>query len=419
MTPVNCHMIQMKKIHSAIMSSTSSAKRHRAIAFFVFPILRFPRNNREYYLTEGLLKRSWKVLWLVPQSGVNEGVPVDRYILRYPDMDVRGRTYLLPIYLGWTLHKRGISFLWLSGWSIRSLKEIYWLITILRYWGIRVIYDPTDPKCIFESATRELDDPKGLRLCYRWINRVYQKCAKNLFVTPELRELVKEHGADISNAFVARWGTDASVFNRDNRLEKSSRFRARFNIDEGSVLVGWMGSLAQFKGVQEMLLPLGERLGAKREIHLIIVGEGPLMKEIKIWAAGRERPRVHLLGRLPYAEAADFTAALDLYIVCTNPATSYARAICPIKCYDAIAMGVPLVTTRTPATEHLVRFSNNVHLCDFTLEDYERVVTAVIDQRLKTPILEKEAGPEGLISHQTVTPKIVDMLEKLAAGGCS
>lgn len=186
-------------------STTNQKKKRRSIAFFVYPVLWFPRNNREYYLTKELLRRGWSLTWLVPRSGKNEGVPVHEIILHYNDLDFRGCTYLLPIYIDWLLRKKGFSLLWLSGWVIRSDKEIYWLVKILRFLGIRTIYDPIDPKCVFEAASREMVDPVAIQQCHQCIKRIYRECGRVLCVTPEIKSLLILNGADRTKLFVARW----------------------------------------------------------------------------------------------------------------------------------------------------------------------------------------------------------------------
>ena len=385
-------------------------KDHRSLAFFVFPVLQFPRNNREYYLTKELLLRNWKILWLVPDSGKNEGVPVEDHILYYNDLDVRGRTYLLPIYLAVLLRSKGIKFLWLSGWSIRSDKEIYWLIQIMLFFGIKTIYDPIDPKALFEMANKQLTDPIAVKKSQQNINRIYRKCSQILCVTPELKTILSSNGVHKSKLFVARWGTDFNVFNPNNI---NNDFRKRYKIDDKSILIGWLGRMTEFKGIRELLLPLAERIILNTDVHFMIIGDGELFTDVEQWSILKNSNSIRLLDRIPYADAAEFTAALDIYLVSTNPDTDYAKAICPIKCYDAIAVGTTLITTRTPATEHLLKISNNVYLSDYTIDSFEQAVLHVIANIERIREEKKHSTIKG-ISHQMVTPKIADMLDCFA-----
>lgn len=387
-------------------------KSKRSIAFFVYPVLRFPRNNRQYFLTEELRTRGWHVIWLVPKSGRNEGVPVEDHILHYDDLNIRGRTYLLPIYLGLKLRARGIKYFWLSGWVITAARELSWLVRILRVLGIETIYDTIDPVCEFKLANRELSGSDAISKCHKDMNSVYGLCRRVLCVTPEMKELLARNGADKSRLFVARWGVDRNIF---NRAAIKGGLRCRLGIDKDTFLVGWLGSMTEIKGLREMLLPLVERLAGEGKIHFLIAGDGPLFGEVEAWVASLKKSAVTLLGRVPYKVAAEFTAALDAYLVATNPDSDYARAICPIKCYDAIAVGTPLITTRTPATEHLERMYGNVYLCDYDIDSIEKVVREIAAD---TESIRKSVTndlPE-VVSHQGVSREVADMLEALAEG---
>ncbi len=384
----------------------------RSIAFLVYPVLRFPRNNREYYLTRELLSRGWRVAWLVPESGTNEGVPVEDCILRYKDLDVRGRTYLLPLYLAIMLSARGVNYLWLSGWSIRADREIFWLVRIMGMFGIETVYDTIDPKCVFEVANKNLTSPDAIRSAQESINEIYGLCRRVLCVTPEMKALLVHDGADERKLFVARWGVDRSIF---NRAAITGDLRSRLGIGKNTFLVGWLGSMTEFKGLREMLLPLVDRLGAENNIHFLIAGDGPLFAEVEEWVASAKRASVTLLGRVPYEDAAEFTAALDAYIVTTNPDSDYARAICPVKCCDAIAMGTPLITTRTPATEYLEQTCRNVHLCEYDIFSFEAAVKRIAADLdgVRTSRTDELCG---VVSHQGVSREIADILDELAEG---
>lgn len=381
----------------------------KSIAFFVYPVLRFPRNNREYFLTKELISRGWSVTWLLPKSGVNEGVPIEEHVYRHIDLDYKGRTYLLPIYLGFVLRANCVRYLWLSGWSIRSEKEIYWLIRIMRLFGVKTIYDPIDPIYEFGTANMDISTPIELSVCKRVLNRIYGLCTKILCVTPEMKVLLHKNGAEEAKLFVARWGVDSNLFIRG---KIASDFRKKFAINDDKILIGWLGSMTEFKGLKEMIIPLMGKLSHDKRFHFLIAGDGPLYKDLKSWIESQYTDSITLAGRVPYHQAANFTVCLDIYLVTTDPYSEYARAICPVKCYDAVAMRTPLITTRTPATEHLTSISNLVYLCDYDFESFEKCILKIaseIEQVRQT----SESKIDMIVSHQNVSIEIADMLDEL------
>jgi glycosyltransferase involved in cell wall biosynthesis len=67
-------------------------------------------------------------------------------------------------------------------------------------------------------------------------------------------------------------------------------------------------------------------------------------------AALSELPNVELLGEIPFREVPPFLAGLDVAVVPFRdlPLT---RAVDPVKLYEALAMGLPVVARRLPETE--------------------------------------------------------------------
>ena len=225
--------------------------RARSIAFFPIKDLHLPHNYREYFQSRELARRGWRVMWLRPHTGRNDGVPVEWPVLPFRDLDLRGRTYYLPVHLALKLRHAGVRWLWLSGWTVRSPKELDWLTAILCAFGIRVIYDPVDPICEFVAAQR--GHPRPSPDCLSLMKRVYGRCDIVLAVTPELRNLLVAHGAPADRVVVARWANDRHAFD-PARTQRA--LRRQLGLGPETFLVGWLGSMEYFKGLREIVQPL-------------------------------------------------------------------------------------------------------------------------------------------------------------------
>jgi glycosyltransferase involved in cell wall biosynthesis len=387
----------------------TTAPQARSIAFFPVRHLHIPHNNREIYLSRELASRGWNVYWLRPRSGTSDGVEPEWPILRFPDLDIRGRKYLLPAYLARRLRNAGIRIVWLSGWNIRDLSELRWMVRILKAAGIRIIYDPIDPICEFEAAQGRVD-PDRQRERIALVQKIYADCDLIVCVTPELLELLAEHGAPRDRLIVGRWGTDASRFDpASTRLD----LRERLGLGPHTFLVGWLGTMEPFKGLREIVLPLIEATAwMELDIHFVIAGRGTLQPEVRQWA--RERPHlpVSILPSIPYDDAPNFTGSLDAYLVPTNPDSEYAQAVCPVKCFDALAMGTPLIVTRTRATRFLEDARGPVTLVDF---DRDAFLAALLDRYRAPRPSAPTPGVHGREhSHQSVSVILADAIEALS-----
>ena len=385
----------------------TTAPQARSIAFFPVRHLHIPHNNREIYLSRELASRGWNVYWLRPRSGTSDGVEPEWPILRFPDLDIRGRKYLLPAYLARRLRNAGIRIVWLSGWNIRDLSELRWMVRILKAAGIRIIYDPIDPICEFEAAHD--DNPAKFLKCNSIAQQVYADCDLIVCVTPELRDLLAEHGAPRDRMIVGRWCTDASRF--DRRIARCD-YKARLGLAPDTFLVGWLGTMGPFKGLQEVVLPVIEASARMNlNMHFIIAGWGTLEPDIRRWAGSDPSLPVTILPPIPYDDAPSFTGSLDAYLVPTNPCSRFGESICPVKCFDAIAMGTPLIVTRTRATEFLAQCDSPVHLVRF---DPEAFLAALVNlyhasDRVSTV---RKPGANGY-SHQHISVALADAIDEL------
>ncbi|HEX6693853.1 MAG TPA: glycosyltransferase, partial [Longimicrobiales bacterium] len=331
--------------------------------------------------------------------------------LRYPDLDIRGRTYLLPAYLALRLRAAGIRTVWISGWTLRSIPELTWMVSILKRAGLRVVFDPIDPICEFLAAMREGEEGNEAedRVCIDRMRAVYQQCDLVMSVTPELQELLVSNGAPSDRMLTARWTTDGELFH-PARCGRS--LKQRLGLSEDTFLAGWLGTMEPFKGLLEVILPMIEESARNSDgIHFVIAGRGSLEPEVRKWIAARDGLPVTVLPSIPYAEAPDFTASLDAYLVPTNPKTMYAQSICPIKCFDALAMGTPLVLTRTRATGFLTQYGKLVSFADFTPHSFLEQLHRVRDMVRS----EGRPAPCDGYSHQRVSVEMADALENLFA----
>jgi glycosyltransferase involved in cell wall biosynthesis len=125
--------------------------------------------------------------------------------------------------------------------------------------------------------------------------------------------------------------------------------RQRYGIAEDETVLFFMGWLYQFSGLKEVLAELA-KLGreALGRVKLLIVGDGDAFEELQ-----RMRTDLHLegcvtlAGKLPYDKIPEFIAASDM---CLLPAynNEIMRDIVPIKMYEYMAMGKPVIATRLP-----------------------------------------------------------------------
>jgi glycosyltransferase involved in cell wall biosynthesis len=130
-------------------------------------------------------------------------------------------------------------------------------------------------------------------------------------------------------------------------------------------LVGFIGGLSQWVDV-ELIAGLARRRPAW---HFALIG--PIGVDVR---AVQDLPNVHLLGARPYASLPTYLAAMDVALIPFRhePVSYHAD---PIKAYEYLAAGVPVVASALPA---LRRLSHVVRLADSAAE-FEQQIAAAID----------------------------------------
>ena len=125
--------------------------------------------------------------------------------------------------------------------------------------------------------------------------------------------------------------------------------RHRYRLD-GRWVFGYISNLDHFREGHDLLIEATARLvAAGRDVACLIVGDGHRRHELESMAAAAGlRDRVIFTGRVPHAEVRAHYALLDTFVIARAPDRA-ARFTTPLKPYEAMAMGLPLVVSDLPA----------------------------------------------------------------------
>jgi glycosyltransferase involved in cell wall biosynthesis len=115
----------------------------------------------------------------------------------------------------------------------------------------------------------------------------------------------------------------------------------------------FVGALAEWQGLPTVLDAVSEAAWPP-DVGLVIVGDGALREMAEEYA--RTDPLVTYLGRLPYAEVPGVLGgALTALVPMNNLRGRSDTGLSPLKLYEALACGVPVVATDFPGQAELVR----------------------------------------------------------------
>ncbi len=161
------------------------------------------------------------------------------------------------------------------------------------------------------------------------------------------RYLIDTYGVPSENVSLIYQGTDIVRFSRD--ADRAVEARERYPVPPGSFpVLGNVGSFERRKGQLELLEALSIVRRTVSGVHLLLVGDGPDESMLK------ERVRAHGLedhvSFFPFTrEPAHVFEVLDVLVL-----SSLYKEGLPNVLLEALAMGVPVVSTRLAGTPEVV-----------------------------------------------------------------
>ncbi len=223
------------------------------------------------------------------------------------------------------------------------------------------------------------------------------RSADAVFVINEkLKEYAISLGADSGRTYVVRAGVDSDSFNP--HVDGSS-IRKEHDIGTEDIVLFYMGTIFDFSGIKEVALDLARASHKYPNLKLLVAGwarSPQLGKELnEIMEDNRLQDRFFLEPRQPYERIPSFIAAAD---ICLLPAyeNDVMRNIVPIKMYEYMISGKPVVSTRLPGV--IAEFGND-HGVVYA-ESPEGVIAKIIE------LIDKRVDlrAEGLKARNFVSP---------------
>lgn len=128
------------------------------------------------------------------------------------------------------------------------------------------------------------------------------------------------------------------------------RIRQALNLKSGSKVIGVISALVDYEGIQTAIEAMQE---LPERYRLLIVGHGEYRVELEDRARTLQvSDRVTFVGSKPQETIVDWYACLDAFLV-PRMDHDVCRNVTPIKPLQALALGVPVVTSDLPALREI------------------------------------------------------------------
>ena len=245
-------------------------------------------------------------------------------------------------------------------------------VSVGRRAGLPVLLEVNAPVA-YERATYQEKPIKFPKLAARYERQICLRASHIIVVSTPLKEfLVEQRGIPASQVTVLPNGANPGRF--DPRIDGTSvRNHRGLN---GRTVIGFVGILRKWHGTELLFHAFSLAYRRCQDLHLLIVGDGPLEESLKGEAAtlGID-DRVTFCGRLRHDEVPAHVAAMDIAV--SPRATFYAS---PMKILEYMAMGVATIAPRMPNIEDIVRDGADGLLFDpESAESFARSLTALAE----------------------------------------
>jgi glycosyltransferase involved in cell wall biosynthesis len=126
----------------------------------------------------------------------------------------------------------------------------------------------------------------------------------------------------------------------------AARVRSRYGFENRHVVVGFIGSLKPWHGVEHLLDATAQVAREMPQLRVLIVGDGPLRSQLESIVDGTLAERVRFAGYVPRQDAPAHIAAMDIAAVPYPPMANFHFS--PIKLFESMAVGRPVVASGYP-----------------------------------------------------------------------
>ncbi len=193
-------------------------------------------------------------------------------------------------------------------------------------------------------------------------------------ISRNLRSYSIQNGADPQKVVLLPAGVDRNRFNPD---VSGVAMRNRYEVGVEDVLMLFMGWLYPFTGVIEVVNSL---LSDEFEvpIRFMVVGRGELSNEL-IKMRREAGNRLILVDWVDYGSLPQYVASSDVCLL-PSPQSEVMRNIIPIKVYEYMSCGKPVVATRQPGLLDGFGEGNGIVFVDSPEEIVQTVATLARDK---------------------------------------
>lgn len=237
-------------------------------------------------------------------------------------------SFRADIVYSWDLYSAGLTSL--------IIKKLLRKKVINRFVGDSAWEKAASQRLIGQDDVSVFQDKKYSRKIERWKERrkkILINSDKVIVVSNFLKEVALKIGVSEEKIKVIYNSVDIIAVNLDDKEDLKKKFDL-----EGIILLT-SARLTPWKGVDMLIEIMPDLIKTRREIKLVIVGDGPELERLKGLAKGF-KDCIIFKGKLPRTELLEYMRLADIFLLNTN----YEGLSHTIL--EAMKIGLPVITTK-------------------------------------------------------------------------
>jgi glycosyltransferase involved in cell wall biosynthesis len=253
------------------------------------------------------------------------------------------------------------------------------------------------------------------QMALRWCQRILQRANHAFTVSESLKRIaVDRWGADANKIEVIPNGVDLELFS-----PQAKPLGIRDMLDAGNdPIVTFVGALGPWHGVDQLLRAFAVVLSSRADARLLLVG-GAKEYEIDHLKAQAERlgiaDRVRFHGRVEHDDIPRVLVECDV-AVAPYPSADYGFS--PLKIFEYMGCGLPVIVSDVPSTREIVHHAENGLLVEAgnPKELAKSILSVLGDSELTARLREGALESAQDFSWQKSTEKLAQLYRKVLRG---
>jgi glycosyltransferase involved in cell wall biosynthesis len=237
--------------------------------------------------------------------------------------------------------------------------------------GARVVYDAHE----LESASKSCS--RALSLCVYCVERVLWPFVDRLVsVSPSIIDWYQQHLGPKPSLLVLNSPVTGSAQSRPSDLVRRERgspgyFHAHFDMPSRSKVFVYLGLLVPGRGIERLLEVFGR---ADARSHIVFMGYGD---RLGAGDAAQRCSNIHLHPAVPHEQVVEYVRHADCGVCLIEDVSLSDRLCLPNKLFEYAFAGLPVLASRLPEIERVVREYGLGVCCDNDVDSIRQVVEAI------------------------------------------